>query len=411
MKPFPVSTIRLYFVLSTVMIAAAPPVSAQSSRDPFLAARHHLVTEAIESEGITNPVVLKAMRTVPRHEFVAPSLRARAYSDEALPIGSSQTISPPYIVAYMTDALDPQPEDRVLEIGTGSGYQAAVLGKIVQDVYTIEIVSSLAKSATRRLRRLHYDNVHVRDGDGYQGWPEHAPFDRIIVTCSPENVPEPLIDQLRDGGTMIIPIGERYQQTFHLFKKENGKLESEQLKSTLFVPMTGQSEEQRRIQPDADRPEVVNGSFEVDDNRDGNADGWHYQRRSTLVDNSPVDGGGRFLRFSAEEDGQYAQALQGLAVSGKTLAAIDFAIWAQAEDIERGSRREQAALVVHFYDGKRRVLSSPVVARWEGSQSWEETRRRIAIPPGTREMIVRIGLNGALGQLDLDELRIRTIAR
>ena len=171
-----------------------------------------MVDKEIVAAGVTNERVIQAMRDTPRHEFVPANQRQYAYLDMALPIGNAQTISPPFIVASMTQEIDPQPTDRVLEIGTGSGYQAAVLSPLVKDVYTIEIVEPLGRRATRTLKRLGYKNVHTRVGDGYKGWPEAAPFDKIIVTCSPEKVPQPLVDQLREGGLMIVPVGERYQQ-------------------------------------------------------------------------------------------------------------------------------------------------------------------------------------------------------
>ena len=143
----------------------------------------------------------------------------------------------------MTEALDPQPEDKVLEIGTGSGYQAAVLSPLVKSVYTIEIVQELAEQASSDLARLKYENVYPRHGDGFKGWPEHAPFDKIIVTCSPESVPKPLVEQLKEGGLIVIPVGERYQQTLYLLRKENGEMKSEALRPTLFVPMTGAAED------------------------------------------------------------------------------------------------------------------------------------------------------------------------
>ncbi|MCA9048891.1 MAG: protein-L-isoaspartate(D-aspartate) O-methyltransferase [Planctomycetaceae bacterium] len=370
-----------------------------------------MVADAIESEGITNPLVLKAMRTVPRHEFVPGPLRARAYEDTALAIGSQQTISPPYIVAYMTDTLDPQPTDRVLEVGTGSGYQAAVLAAIVQEVYSIEIVTALAESAAERLTKLGYANVHTKAGDGYEGWAEHAPFDKIIVTCSPESIPQPLADQLKEGGRMIIPIGERYQQSFYLLQKQDGKLVQKQLVPTLFVPMTGQSEDQRRIQPDADHPQLVNGDFEADRNEDGRVDGWHYQRQTEICTEQPMSGQ-RCLRFTSDAPDEAAQALQGCAVNGRRIGALDFAVWARTDSVVPGPNRDDiAALVVHFYDSVRRDLGAVVVAQWRGTDNWQQSRRRIPVPPATREIIVRIGLNGASGTLDLDELQMAPVSR
>src|SRR5690606_4895181 len=175
---------------------------AQSSAE-WRRMRDEMVDSEIVDAGVKNPRVIEAMRATPRHEFVPRTQRQYAYYDMALPIGAGQTISPPFIVAYMTEQIDPQPSDKVLEIGTGSGYQAAVLSPLVREVYSIEIVPSLGKAAERTLKRLKYDNVHTRVGDGFAGWPEAAPFDKIIVTCSPEDVPEPLVDQLAEGGRMI----------------------------------------------------------------------------------------------------------------------------------------------------------------------------------------------------------------
>ena len=183
--------------------------------DVYTQRRMQMVSEYIEREGIKNASVLRAMRDVPRHLFVPTEMKAHAYKDYTIPMAHRQTVSPPYIVAYMTQTIDPAPDDRVLEIGTGSGYQAAVLSKIVKEVYTIEIVEDLGKEAAKRLEKLGYQNVKVKIGDGYQGWKEYAPFDKILVTCSPEDIPQPLVDQLREGGKMIIPLGERYQQMFY----------------------------------------------------------------------------------------------------------------------------------------------------------------------------------------------------
>src|SRR5262245_5692937 len=255
---------RLLWVILLALAGAFPGWAAAQNRTQLEQARHKLVDDILVPAGVTNPRVVQAMRDTPRHEFVSRDQIAKAYLDMALPIGGQQTISSPLIVSQMTQALDPQPGDKVLEIGTGSGYQAAVLSPLVKDVYTIEIVEALGKSAEAKLKKLGYKNVHVKVGDGYLGWPEHAPFNKIIVTCSPENVPQPLIQQLADGGLMIVPVGERYSQTLYMLRKKGEKLESEALLPTLFVPMTGKAEEQRGKLPDPANPKVVNGSFEQD---------------------------------------------------------------------------------------------------------------------------------------------------
>ncbi|HEU4521672.1 MAG TPA: protein-L-isoaspartate(D-aspartate) O-methyltransferase [Thermoanaerobaculia bacterium] len=200
-----------------------------------------MVEDQIQARGIRDPRVLEVMRRVPRHEFVPASQTANAYQDSPLPIGYSQTISQPYIVAYMTEQLQVRPESKVLEIGTGSGYQAAVLGELAKEVYTIEIVPQLAESATTTLGRLGYKNVHVRAGDGYRGWPEAAPFDRIMVTAAPDHVPQPLVEQLAVGGRMIIPVGDYHQEIRIITKTAQGVVEQKTI-DVLFVPMTGEAQ-------------------------------------------------------------------------------------------------------------------------------------------------------------------------
>jgi len=207
----------------------------------FAAARRQMVEQQLSAPGrdITNSRVLEAMATVPRHEFMPEPLRTGAYMDSAFLIGYGQTISRPYIVAFMTEQLDPKPTDRVLEIGTGSGYQAAVLSQLVAEVYTIEIVEPLAKRAEADLKRLGYNNVKVLAGDGYKGWPDHAPFDAIIVTCAPDQIPQPLVDQLKDGGRMIIPVGPAGDQKLYILRKNGQKIERRAVLPVTFVPMTG----------------------------------------------------------------------------------------------------------------------------------------------------------------------------
>jgi len=200
--------------------------------------RQRMVQEQLVPRGIKEGRVLAAMAKVPREEFVPADSRAATYEDGPLPIGYGQTISQPYIVAFMTEQLRSKPSDRVLEIGTGSGYQAAILAELTAEVYTIEIVEPLARNAEVTLQRLGYKNVHVKVGDGYSGWLEHAPFDAIIVTCAPDHVPQQLTDQLKDGGRMVIPVGERFAQQLYLLEKQNGRLRESAVLPVRFVPMT-----------------------------------------------------------------------------------------------------------------------------------------------------------------------------
>ncbi|MFC1554707.1 protein-L-isoaspartate(D-aspartate) O-methyltransferase [candidate division KSB1 bacterium] len=207
-------------------------------QDSFAIKRKAMVEQQIKARGVKDELVLKAMNKVPRHKFVPVNYELMAYMDSALPIGLEQTISQPYIVAYMTEMLQLKGEEKVLEIGTGSGYQAAVLAEIVDEIYTIEIIEKLGERAEKILKDLNYDNVHTLIGDGYDGWPSEAPFDAVIVTAAPERIPEPLVEQLKPGGRMIIPVGSIYQNLMLIEKTEDGVIQSTLIPVT-FVPMTG----------------------------------------------------------------------------------------------------------------------------------------------------------------------------
>ena len=237
-------TVLSLCLLQAVLLRIA---NSQLTEAPdFATARLRMVEEQLTAPGrdIKNPRVLDAMAAVPRHEFVPASLREFAYLDEPLPIGFHQTISQPFIVAFMTEQLDPKPTDRVLEIGTGSGYQAAVLSRLVAEVYTIEILEPLAKRAEADLKRLGFSNVKVLAGDGYKGWPEFAPFDSIIVTCAPDQIPQALVDQLQDGGRMIIPVGTLGDQKLYLLRKHGKTIEKQAVLPVAFVPMKREPEVQ-----------------------------------------------------------------------------------------------------------------------------------------------------------------------
>lgn len=207
-------------------------------QDNYLKQRRHMVRTQIEARGVKDRRVLNAMFKVERHLFVPYKHRHQAYGDFPLHIGEGQTISQPYIVALMTEALELKENEKVLEVGTGSGYQAAILAELAKDVYTIEIIEPLAKEAESRLRKLGYNNIHVRCGDGYLGWKEAAPFDVIIITCATSGVPEPLLEQLADGGRMILPLGGKWGQDLVLIRKKGKTLERSSLGGCIFVPMT-----------------------------------------------------------------------------------------------------------------------------------------------------------------------------
>jgi protein-L-isoaspartate(D-aspartate) O-methyltransferase len=219
------------------MVACA---SGGATEEPFAVQRRRMVEEQIKRRGVTDAAVLAAMQKVPRHLFVPVEERAEAYGDHPLPIGLGQTISQPYIVALMASLVEPGKGERVLEIGTGSGYQAAVLSELAREVYSIEIVAELGLRARRTLEELGYDNVEVRIGDGFQGWPDRAPFDAIVVTAAPPRVPEPLLSQLKTGGKLVVPVGDLVQTLVVYSKRRDGGFDRKEIIPVRFVPMTGE---------------------------------------------------------------------------------------------------------------------------------------------------------------------------
>lgn len=219
---------------------SAVPTATETPVDTFADVRAAMVRNQIEARGVKDAAVLAVMRRVPRHRFVPDEYISAAYEDHPLPIGHGQTISQPYIVALMTQSLRIKPGDKVLEIGTGSGYQAAILAELGAETYTVEIIPELARQAEARLRELGYSEIQVLNADGYYGWQDHAPYDAIIVTCAPDHLPQPLVSQLRDGGRLVIPIGPQGAfQTLWLFEKHGEELTSTNLGDVVFVPLTG----------------------------------------------------------------------------------------------------------------------------------------------------------------------------
>jgi protein-L-isoaspartate(D-aspartate) O-methyltransferase len=403
-------------LLAMVMAAAATAAWAQT-RSAMDVARNEMVDEEIVAAGVKNKRVIEAMRATPRHEFVPQNQRKNAYYDMALPIGEEQTISAPFIVAYMTESLDPQPTDKVLEIGTGSGYQAAVLAKLVNEVYTIEIVEKLGHKAEQTLKRLHYDNVHVKVGDGFEGWPENAPFDKIIVTCSPEKVPPALAAELREGGRMVIPVGERYQQTLYLLKKTGGKLVYEALQPTLFVPMTGEAEAARKKLPDPTNPTLLNGSFESVAGDPPAPANWHYQRQLRSVAAPDAPEGDRYITFSNTLAGRPSQALQGFAVDGRKVAALQLSAQVRAKDVRSGQNSQQLpAAIITFFDENRAPIplnqgGEDGLGPWHGTFAWQPESKSIKVPPKAREAVLRIGLLGGVGEIAFDAMEMKPVKK
>ena len=237
-------------VFSTVFffLAGCPDCKRGSDLNPkgdFKTMREKMVETQIKARGVKDPRVLSAMHKVERHLFVPKELQTSAYTDQPLPIGEDQTISQPYIVALMTELLELKGGEKVLEIGTGSGYQAAILAELVKEVYTIEIMETLADSAKKRLLELGYQNINVKAGDGYLGWPEVAPFDAIIVTAAPDHIPKPLLEQLKEGGRMVVPVGT-YSQVLKKIVKRSGRVETSDIVPVVFVPMTGEGVKKKK---------------------------------------------------------------------------------------------------------------------------------------------------------------------
>lgn len=235
--------IRFNFIALFLLFVLINLVGFDQGKDAFVERRYNMVETQIQSRGITDDKVLNAFRKVPPHRFVLPEYISSAYNDSPLPITDGQTISQPYIVAFMTDVLELKHSDKVLEIGTGSGYQAAILAEMCDSVFTIEIFKTMGEKAKGLFDELGYQNIFTKIGDGYKGWPEQAPFDAIIVTCSPTHIPPQLKDQLAEGGRMIIPVGESFVQSLVLLKKKRGKIKEVDVLPVRFVPMINQKSE------------------------------------------------------------------------------------------------------------------------------------------------------------------------
>jgi len=396
----------------TLWIAAGAPrlESQQGKSESFESLREQLIKNVLVPNGIRDQRVLQSVGSTPRHEFVPKKLAHLAYQDIAIAIGESQTISSPYIVSLMTQSLDPKPTDKVLEIGTGSGYQAAILSPLVQDVYTIEIVEDLGQRTKQFLADMNYKNVHCLIGDGFKGWKEHAPFDKIIVTCSPEKVPEPLVEQLKEGGMMIVPIGERYQQMLFLMRKVDGKLEREALQPTLFVPMTGAAEDAREITPDPKNPKLENPGFEEQLIKGSRIPGWYYQFGCVVVQDANAPTGKSVVEFRSDDANAPSMLLQGLALDGSVVKKIKLGGWITTENVKLGRNPEASpSIAIQYFDSNRTRIGFNHISGFKGSRKWKKEDEIFRVPPTTREVIVSVGLFGSVGMARFDDVFIEAV--
>ena len=381
-----------------------------NNRENFEILREQLIKNVLIPNGIKDARVLKSVGTTPRHEFVPKKYAQDAYKDIAIAIGEAQTISSPFIVSLMTQSLDPQPTDRVLEIGTGSGYQAAILSPLVKDVYTIEIVEDLGRRTKQFMADMNYTNVHCLIGDGFKGWPEFAPFDKIIVTCSPERVPEPLVEQLKEGGMMIVPVGERYQQMLFLMRKVDGKLEREALQPTLFVPMTGAAEDAREVAPDPKNPKLINGSFEMPLINGSRIPGWYYQFGCVAKQDSGAPNGPQVIEFRSTDGNTPSMLLQGLAIDGSVVKKIKLGGWIEIDNVTIGKSKEQSpSIAIQFFDVNRNRIGYNYIGGFHGSRKWKKEDKILPVPVATREVIVSIGLFGSVGVARFDDIHIEAV--
>lgn len=400
----------IFNVICVSLCMTSPELLGQTSYKRYKEARELMILESVQNAGIKNTRVIDAMRTTERHLFVLPQDRAYAYQESALPIGYGQTISSPYVVASMTEALDPQPTDRVLEIGTGSGYQAAVLSKLVDKVYSIEIVEPLAKNASGTLKKLKYKNVFVKAGDGFKGWEQYAPYDKIILTCSPEVPPPALVNQLKEGGIMVIPMGERYAQTLSVLHKKDGEMKRQDLRPILFVPMTGEAESRREILPDASRPVLLNGDFEQMLPKTNDPAVWCYLYQASLVKEDTAPSGTHYLKLENTKPDRLARAAQGFGIDGRKVRRLNIFLWVKGEKLIPvvGAKR-YPSIQVSFVDEKRNTIKNATVGNWLGSFGWKDVALTVDVPKEAREAILYVTMRGATGIMCVDQIEIEGV--
>ncbi len=392
----------------TLWLMSFQPAAAQSGLRELLEARRRMVNEEISAQGIENERLLTAMREVPREQFLPLSKRNLAYLNVAVTYGDGHIILPPLVTAHLIEQVDPQKNDKVLVIGSGSGYSTALLSRMCREVDAVEIDPVVAKSAEETLARLKYTNVRMRIGDGFEGWKEHAPYQRIIVECSPENVPQPLVDQLAEGGMLLVPVGDEFDQTMHLCKKENGKLSTLSLWPTLLLPMKGKAEELRSQSDKPRDPTLLNSGFEelVPQTKDVPA-AWVYVRQGRAIADRSCPEGNNSMSFTNVTPGVVATAIQAFPVDGKKISELGIACKVWGMDIRPGQTRQQLPRVeVRFFDEKRRLVGGDWMGGWNMSFTWIKKDHVFAVPRLAKFAVIRIGLGGATGEIKFDDFKL-----
>ncbi|MCE9528021.1 MAG: protein-L-isoaspartate O-methyltransferase [Planctomycetales bacterium] len=401
-------TLRFCLAIVAFALASQQPAAAQSGLRELLEARRLMVQEEIANQGIENERLLEAMRDVPREQFVPLSRRNLAYLNVAIAYDDGQVILPPLVTAHLIEQLNPHKNDKVLVIGPGSGYSTALLSRMVREVFAVEIDPVIAKTAEETLARLKYTNVKVRVGDGFEGWKEHAPYQRIIVECSPDSVPKALVEQLAEGGILLVPIGDEFDQTMHLCKKENGKLTTLSLWPTLLLPMKGKAEELRSQSEMPRDPSILNGGFEelVPKTKDVPAH-WAYVRQGRAIAGEFCPEGKNSLAFVNLTPGAAAMALQAFPVDGKKVSELSFACNVWGKDIRPGQNRQQLPRVeVRFFDEKRRLVGGDWMGGWNLTFDWLGKEHVFSVPRTAKFAVLRIGLCGATGEIRFDDLKL-----
>lgn len=382
---------------------------AQPGLEAFKVAREKMVREELTAQGIKNDRVLRAMGQVPREQFLPLTKRKFAYLDMPIPIGEAQYMPPPLRTADLLEQIDPQPSDKVLVVGTGSGYGPGVLSRIVREVYAIEIVPELAREAAATFQRLKYSNITSKQGDGFAGWAEHAPYDKMLVECAPESVPPPLVEQLKEGGVLVIPVGEHFQQTLFKYRKQNGKLTVEQSRPTLFLPMIGKAKFLQTTDTAAQEPQILNPSFETEFEGDKNLPAnWYFVKQAQVIEYPTAPNGKRVLWFKNETPGHASIAIQGFACDGRKVKLLTITLNVKVKSVIRGQNLEQLPrLEIMYLNENNRAIHHDFIGPWFLTGDWTEQQARFQVPPQARAALIRIGLLGATGEAWFDNLRMK----